>query len=132
MAMLTLPSVIPAQLHSASRLHFTASSDGLLIWLCKEFWGRGLFRLAELLDGLLNERLAKQPVRPLDSGLEGLLPLWGAGLCFARRGRRGPQPKISQHEKGWYLAHEVRWGGDSRSQEVKNASRRHSPVAATF
>jgi hypothetical protein len=75
MAMLPLPSVIPAHLHSAGWLHFTASSDGLLTWLCEEFWGRELLRLVELLVGLLNERQAKQPVRPLDPGLEGLLPL---------------------------------------------------------
>jgi hypothetical protein len=74
MATLTLPSVIPAHLHYTRRLHFTASSDGLLIWLCEEFWGRGIFRLVELLVGLLNERQAKQPVRHLDPGLEGLLP----------------------------------------------------------
>jgi hypothetical protein len=70
------PSIChPCSLHYARRLHFTASSDGLLIWLCEEFWGRGLVRLAELLDGLLDERQAKQPVRPLDPELEGLLPL---------------------------------------------------------
>ena len=47
-----------AHVHTARRLHFSASSDGLLLWLSEECWGRGLIRLAELLDELLAERQA--------------------------------------------------------------------------
>jgi hypothetical protein len=64
----------PAHAHTARRLHFAASSDGLLLFLSEECWGRGLLRLAELLDDLLTERQAEQPEPPLDSELEGLLP----------------------------------------------------------
>jgi hypothetical protein len=123
MATLPLPSVIPAHLHSARRLHFTAGSDGLLIWLGEEFWGRGLFRLAKLLDDLRTERQAEQPVQPLDPGLEGLCPSEGRGLCPFPRGSRGPQPTISRHEKGWYLTQEVRWGGEDRRKECFLAAR---------
>lgn len=50
---------------SARRLQFFASSDGLLLWLNEECWGRGLVRLAEVLDDLLTEGQAE---------LEDLLP----------------------------------------------------------
>jgi hypothetical protein len=63
-----------AHVHTARRLHFAASSDGLLLWLSEECWGRGLIRLAELLDDLLTERQAEQPEPILDPELEALLP----------------------------------------------------------
>jgi hypothetical protein len=64
-----------AHVHTARRLHFSASSDdSLLIWLSEECWGRGLIRLAELLDELLTERQAEQPEPHLDPELEALLP----------------------------------------------------------
>ncbi|MCH9713269.1 MAG: hypothetical protein K0U63_01785 [Cyanobacteria bacterium] len=67
---------------TASRLQFSASSDGLLLWLSEDCWGRGLVRLGELLVGaafsegveLLIERQAEQPEPPLDLELEALLP----------------------------------------------------------
>ena len=40
-----------AHVHTARRLHFSASSDDLLLWLSEECWGRGLIRLAGLLVG---------------------------------------------------------------------------------
>jgi len=46
----------------------------LLIWLSEECWGRGLIRLAELLDELLTERQAEQPEPVMDPELEALLP----------------------------------------------------------
>ncbi len=63
-----------AHAHTARRLQFSASSDGLLLFLSEECWGRGLIRLAELLDDLLTERQAEQPAPQLDSELEALLP----------------------------------------------------------
>jgi hypothetical protein len=60
--------------HAARRLHFAASSDGLLHFLSEECWGRGLIRLAGLLDDLLTERQAEQPKPLLDLELETLLP----------------------------------------------------------
>jgi hypothetical protein len=63
-----------AHAHAARRFHFSASSDGLLHWLSEECWGRGLIRLAELLDDLLTERQAEQPETQLDPELEALLP----------------------------------------------------------
>jgi hypothetical protein len=63
-----------AHAHTARRLQFSVSSDGLLIWLSEECWGRGLIRLAELLDDLLTERQADQPVPEVDAELEALLP----------------------------------------------------------
>ncbi len=63
-----------AHVHTARRLHFSASSDGLLLFLSEECWGRGLIRLAELLDDLLTERQAEQPAPQLDPALEALLP----------------------------------------------------------
>ncbi|MCP9943340.1 hypothetical protein KBY70_13170 [Cyanobium sp. ATX 6E8] len=63
-----------AHVHTARRLHFSASSDGLLLFLSEECWGRGLLRLAELLDELLIERQAEQPEQPGDPELEALLP----------------------------------------------------------
>ena len=63
-----------AHVHTARRLHFSASSDGLLLWLSEECWGRGLIRLAELLDELLTERQAEQPEPHLDPELGALLP----------------------------------------------------------
>jgi hypothetical protein len=63
-----------AHVHTARRLQFSASSDGLLLWLSEECWGRGLIRLAELLDDLLNERQAEQPAPAQDPELEALLP----------------------------------------------------------
>jgi len=62
-----------AHVHAAHRLEFSASSDGLLFWLSEECWGRGLIRLAELLDELLTERQAEQPAPQVDAELEGLL-----------------------------------------------------------
>jgi len=67
---------------TARRLHFSASSDGLPLWLSEECWGRGLVRVAELLVGaafcvgvdLLIERQADQPEAPMDPELEALLP----------------------------------------------------------
>jgi hypothetical protein len=63
-----------AHVHTARRLHFSATSDGLLLWLSEECWGRGLIRLGELLDDLLIERQAEQPEPLLDPELEALLP----------------------------------------------------------
>ncbi len=63
-----------AHAHTARRLQFSVSSDGLLLWLSEECWGRGLVRLAELLDDLLTERQAEQPEPPADPELEALLP----------------------------------------------------------
>ena len=63
-----------AHVHTARRLHFSASSDGLLLFLSEECWGRGLLRLAELLDELLIERQAEQPEQPADPELEALVP----------------------------------------------------------
>jgi len=71
-AMATLSA--SAHVHAARRLHFSASSDGLLQWLCEECSGRGLLRLGELLDDLLIERQAEQPEPPHDPELEALLP----------------------------------------------------------
>ena len=76
------PTMALAHVHTARRLHFSASSDGLLIWLREECWGRGLIRLAELLVGaafsegveLLTERQAEQPEPHLDPELEAMLP----------------------------------------------------------
>jgi hypothetical protein len=71
-----------AHVHTARRLHFSASSDGLLLWLSEECWSRGLIRLAELLVGaafsegvdLLTERQEEQPALQVDAELEALLP----------------------------------------------------------
>jgi hypothetical protein len=63
-----------AHTHAARRLHFTASSDGLLLFLSEECWGRGLLRLGGLLDDLLTERQAEQPEPPVDPELLALLP----------------------------------------------------------
>jgi len=60
--------------HAAHRVHFAASSDGLLHWLSEECSGRGLRRFGELLDDLLTERQAKQPEPLHDPELEALLP----------------------------------------------------------
>jgi hypothetical protein len=62
-----------AHVHTARCLHFSASSDGWLLWLSEECWGRGLIRLAGLLDELLIERQAEQPEPRLDPELEALL-----------------------------------------------------------
>ena len=78
MATLCLPVHTPAHLHAARRLQFSASSDGLLLWLSEECWCRGLIRLAalldDLLDDLLTERQAEQPEAAADPELEALLP----------------------------------------------------------
>jgi hypothetical protein len=74
MATLLAPPHTTVHVHAARRLHFFASSDGLLHWLSEECWGRGLIRLAGLLDDLLTERQAEQPERPMDPELEALLP----------------------------------------------------------
>ena len=76
------PTIAFTHLHTARRFHFAASSDGLLLFLSEECWGRGLIRLAELLVGaafsegveLLTERQAEQPEPHLDPDLEALLP----------------------------------------------------------
>jgi hypothetical protein len=46
----------------------------LLLCLIDECFGRGLIRLAGLLDDLLTERQAEQPEPVLDPELEALLP----------------------------------------------------------
>ena len=82
MATLCLPVHTPGHLHAARREHFSAGSDGLLLWLSEECWARGLIRLAALLVGaafsagvdLLTERQAEQPESPADPELEALLP----------------------------------------------------------
>jgi hypothetical protein len=74
MATLLAPAPASVHLHAARRLHFSASSDGLLLWLSEECWGRGLIQLGELLDDLLIERQAEQPEPLLDPELEALLP----------------------------------------------------------
>lgn len=74
MATLLAPAPASVHVHAARRLHFSASSDGLLHWLSEECWARGLGRLAGLLDDLLIERQAEQPEPPLDPELEALLP----------------------------------------------------------
>jgi hypothetical protein len=63
-----------AHAHSARRLHFAASSDGLLHFLSEECSSRGLIRLAGLLDDLLTERQSEQPEPLLDLELEAPLP----------------------------------------------------------
>jgi hypothetical protein len=63
-----------AHAHTARRLQFSASNDGLLIWLSEECWCRGLIRFAALLDDLLTERQAELPEPALDPELEALLP----------------------------------------------------------
>ena len=35
------PTMALAHPHTARRLQFSASSDGLLLWLSEECWGRG-------------------------------------------------------------------------------------------
>ena len=74
MATLLAPASASVHLHAARRLHFSASCDGLLYWLSEECWGRGLVRLAGLLDELLIKRQAEQPEPALDPELEALLP----------------------------------------------------------
>ena len=74
MATLCLPAHTPVHLHTARRLHFSPSSDGLLLWLSEECWCRGLIRLAGLLDDLLTEREAEHPEPQVDAELEALLP----------------------------------------------------------
>ena len=74
MATLLSPAHAPVHAHAARRLHFSASSDGLLHWLSEECSDRGLLRLGELLDDLLIERQAEQPELPHDPELEALLP----------------------------------------------------------
>ncbi|MCP9826538.1 hypothetical protein [Synechococcus sp. EJ6-Ellesmere] len=74
MAKLLASASASVHVHAARRLHFSASSDGLLLWLSEECWGRGLVRLAGLLDDLLIERQAEQSEPPLDPELEALLP----------------------------------------------------------
>ena len=74
MATLLAPAQATVHIHAARRLHFSASSDGLLHWLSEECSIRGLRRLGELLDDLLTERQAEQPERPMDPELEALLP----------------------------------------------------------
>ena len=74
MATLLTPASASVHIHAARRLHFSASSDGLLHWLSEECWGRGLVRLAALLEDLLIERQAQQPEPALDPELEALLP----------------------------------------------------------
>jgi hypothetical protein len=70
--MATLSSSVhaPVHAHAARRLHFSASSDGLLHWLSEECSGRGLLLLGELLI----ERQAGQPEPPHYPELEALLP----------------------------------------------------------
>jgi len=63
-----------AHAHAARRLHFSASSDGLLHWLSEECSGRGLLRLGGLLDDLLTERPAEQPELQVDPELQAMLP----------------------------------------------------------
>jgi hypothetical protein len=74
MATLFAPAPCSIHAHAAWRLHFAASSDGLLYWLSEECSIRGLRRLGELLDDLLIERQAEQPAPVLDPELEALLP----------------------------------------------------------
>ena len=74
MATLLAPAHVSVHVHAARRLHFSATSDALLHWLSEECWGRGLMRLAGLLDDLLIERQAEQPEPPLEPELEALLP----------------------------------------------------------
>ena len=76
MATLSASAHAPVQLraHAARRVHFAASSDGLLHWLSEECSGRGLLRLGGLLDDLLTVRQAEQPEPPVDPELEALLP----------------------------------------------------------
>ena len=74
MATLLTPAPPSVHVHAARRLHFSASGDALLVWLSEECWGRGLVRLAGLLDDLLIERQAEQPEPPLDPELVALLP----------------------------------------------------------
>jgi hypothetical protein len=63
-----------AHVHAARRLHFAANSDSLLLFLSEECWGRGLIRLAGLIDDLLTERQSEQPEPLLDLELEAPLP----------------------------------------------------------
>jgi hypothetical protein len=74
MATLLAPASTSVHVHAARRLHFSASSDGLLHWLSEECSARGLRRFGELLDDLLTERQAEQPEPPHDPELEALLP----------------------------------------------------------
>ena len=53
MATLFAPANESVHVHAARRLRFSSSSDGLLLWLSEECWGRGLVRLAWLLEYLL-------------------------------------------------------------------------------
>jgi len=74
MATLIAPPHATVHVHAARRLHFSASSDGLLLFLSEECWSRGLLRLGGLLDDLLTERQAEQPEPPVDPELLALLP----------------------------------------------------------
>ena len=73
MATLCLPAHTPVHLHAARRLHFSASSDGLLLWLSEKCWCRGLILMATLLDALLIEPQAEESEPPADPELEALL-----------------------------------------------------------
>ena len=69
-----------AHAHTTGRVHSSASSDGFLLWLSEECWGRGLTRLAELLVAHPSpqELICSPSGRPsslshVDPELEGLL-----------------------------------------------------------
>jgi len=85
-----------AHAHTTGRIHSSASSDGFLLWLSEECWGRGLTRLAELLVAHPSpqELICSPSGRPsslshVDPELEGLLLFEGWGLLLA------PFPRIS-------------------------------------
>ena len=83
MATLLAPASVSVHLHAARRLHFCASSDGLLYWLREECWGRGLVQLAGLLDDLLIEERPSRASQPWISSSKPCCPSepWGGGGC---------------------------------------------------
>ena len=69
MATLCLPAHTPIHLHAARRLHFSASSDGLLLWLSEECWCRGLILLAALVAAVALTLRRRKDTKYFDPGL---------------------------------------------------------------
>ena len=87
MATLFAPATASVHVHAARRLHFSASSDGLLYWLSEECWGLGLVRLGELLDDLLIEGRLSSQSQPWIPSWKACCPseAWGAAAPFSRQ-----------------------------------------------
>ena len=97
------PTMALAHVHTARRLHFAKSSDGLLLSLSEECWGRG--RAPEREAGRSAPRRSSSPLLTMRRFLTGLLLASPLALMAPAQGQ--PTSDSGLRQRSGHVAHRV-------------------------